>query len=148
MSYRQSPTCVRSYRFAPPSFQAEKMICSLTGVYASAVPGYTKSDPSRRKSISSSSSASRLVPLFRVSSEPDYIDSYNRAEFKERSEGELEMDPPQKLARSKFYPGSFTDEKAKQLRLMITRSSSLHDVMYHSAIASRPASDFKGRSGL
>ncbi|TYJ24539.1 hypothetical protein E1A91_A08G267100v1 [Gossypium mustelinum] len=98
-----------------------------TGIHASAV-----SDHDRRK----------------ISSEPDYIGSDKKSEVTERREGGSEADPRLNMARSKFYPGCFTEKKAKQLRLMITNSSSFHDVMYHSAIASRLASDFKGRSDL
>ncbi|MBA0797234.1 hypothetical protein Gohar_007949 [Gossypium harknessii] len=114
-----------------------------TGVHASAV-----SDHDRRKSTPSSSYANWWAPLFRVSSEPDYIGSDKKSEVTERREGGSEADPLLNMARSKFYPGCFTEKKAKQLRLMITNSSSFHDVMYHSAIASRLASDFKGRSDL
>ncbi|CAN1159388.1 hypothetical protein LINPERPRIM_LOCUS20486, partial [Linum perenne] len=50
------------------------------------------------------------------------------------------------LARSRFSTGCFTTEKAKQLRMMTYDSSSHHDVIYHSAIAARLASDFKHSS--
>ena len=49
------------------------------------------------------------------------------------------------MKASRFSPGCFTEEKAKQLRMM-TKDTSFHDVMYHSAIASRLASDFKLQS--
>lgn len=38
-----------------------------------------------------------------------------------------------------------TEEKAKQLRMKIAEASTFHEVMYHSAIASRLASDVSGR---
>ena len=43
--------------------------------------------------------------------------------------------------RTRFSRGCFTEEKAKQLRKKMMESSAFHDVMYHSAIASRLASD-------
>ncbi|XWS70658.1 hypothetical protein CRYUN_Cryun03dG0065700 [Craigia yunnanensis] len=118
-----------------------------TGIHACAISGHPKPDPNRRKSTSSSSS-NWWAPLFGWSSEPDYIDSDSKTEVKEKSEVESEADLGQKSARSKFSPGCFTEEKARQLRMMTTNTSSFHDVMYHSAIASRLASDFKDRSDL
>ncbi|XWS26945.1 hypothetical protein CRYUN_Cryun26dG0073800 [Craigia yunnanensis] len=119
-----------------------------TGIHACAIPSHPKPDPNRRKSTSSSSSTNWFAPLFGLSSEPDYIDSNNKTEAKEKREGESETDLRQKTASLKFSPGCFTEEKARQLRMMTTNSSSFHDVMYHSAIASRLASDFKDRSDL
>ncbi|XVF88434.1 hypothetical protein PTKIN_Ptkin19aG0050800 [Pterospermum kingtungense] len=121
-----------------------------TGIHARDIPSHPKPDPNRRKSTSPSSSSSInwWTPLFGLSFEPDYIDSNNKAGAKEKRECEPEMNLGQKTARSKFSPGWFTEEKAKQLRMMTTNSSSFHDVMYHSAIASRLASDFKNRSHL
>ncbi|KAA3486077.1 plant/protein [Gossypium australe] len=118
------------------------------GIYASAIPGHTKQDPSRRKSNPSPSSTNWWGPLFGMSSEPDYFDSDNKTDFKEKREVEPGTDTAQKSIRSKFSPGSFTEEKARQLRMMTTNTSSFHDAMYHSAIASRLASDFKDRSDL
>ncbi|WCJ29703.1 hypothetical protein M5689_011320 [Euphorbia peplus] len=93
--------------------------------------GPQKPDPNRRKTTSSWWS-----PVFGWSTEPDYIGPVKK-------ENGSESDP--KEARSRFVPGGFTEEKAKQLRMMTSDTSSFHD-MYHSAIASRMASDFKGRS--
>ncbi|MBA0633114.1 hypothetical protein Gotri_001705 [Gossypium trilobum] len=118
------------------------------GIYASAIPGHTKQDPNRRKSNPSPSSTNWWGPLFGMSSEPDYFDSDNKTDFKEKREVEPGTDTAQKSIRSKFSPGSFTEEKARQLRMMTTNTSSFHDAMYHSAIASRLASDFKDRSDL
>ncbi|KAL9680923.1 hypothetical protein QQ045_012704 [Rhodiola kirilowii] len=42
-------------------------------------------------------------------------------------------------------PGGFTEEKARQLRMMTSRLEMSHEKMYHSAIASRLASDFSHR---
>ncbi|OMO73129.1 hypothetical protein CCACVL1_17451 [Corchorus capsularis] len=117
-----------------------------TGIQACAIPGHLKPDPNRRKSTSAPSSANWWGPLFGWSSEPDYIDSDKKTEAKEKREGESETDlGPKQSSRSKFQ-GCFTEEKAKQLRMMTSNGSAFHDVMYHSAIASRLASDFKNRS--
>lgn len=120
-----------------------------TGIHACAIPGHSKPNPNRRKNSSSTSSGSNWwAPLFGLSSEPDYIDSDSKTEVKEKIEVESEANQEQKSGRPKFSRGRLTEEKAKQLRMMTTNSSSFHDVMYHSAIASRLASDFKDRSDL
>ncbi|CAN4096865.1 unnamed protein product [Withania somnifera] len=54
-------------------------------------------------------------------------------------------DPETCRCRSKFQPGCFTEDKAKELRRKTMESSNFHDIMYHSAIASRLASDVSGR---
>ncbi|KAL2500948.1 hypothetical protein Fot_34796 [Forsythia ovata] len=77
--------------------------------------------------------------LFGLSSDPDYLQSDDK-----KNKPDPDLDPIQ--ARSRFTPGPFTEEKAKQLRRMTTNTSSFHDPMYHSAIASRLASDFTDRS--
>ncbi|KAH7572355.1 hypothetical protein ACOSP7_015494 [Xanthoceras sorbifolium] len=103
------------------------------GIQACASSGHRKPDSGRRKSVSSN----WWTPLFGWSSEPDYINSDHL---------ESEPDPDAKSARScRFVPGCFTEEKAKQLRMM-TKETSFHEAMYHSAIASRLATDFKERS--
>ncbi|KAL1555000.1 hypothetical protein AAHA92_15490 [Salvia divinorum] len=71
------------------------------------------------------------APLFGFSSEPDYI-----------KPAEVDRRP----AKTRFAPGSFTEEKARQFRKMTCDASSFHETMYHSAIASRLASDFSDRS--
>ncbi|KAL3825214.1 hypothetical protein ACJIZ3_021243 [Penstemon smallii] len=70
------------------------------------------------------------APIFGFNSEPDYI-----------SPDANQIKPDLKPAKIRFEPGSFTEEKARQLRRMTTDASSFHDAMYHSAIASRLASD-------
>ncbi|KAE8705816.1 GTP-binding nuclear protein Ran-3-like [Hibiscus syriacus] len=115
-----------------------------TGFNAFAVPGHLKPHSDRRKSTVPSSSTWWFAPLFGVSSDPDYIDSEN--EPRKTRRGELETDAGQKSTRARFPPGRFTEDKARQLRMMTTTTSSFHDVMYHSAIASRLASDFKDHS--
>ncbi|XP_022729949.1 uncharacterized protein LOC111285007 [Durio zibethinus] len=117
-------------------------------IQACAIPGHPKPDANRRKSRSPSASSNWWGPIFGWSSEADYIDSDNKTETRDNREGESETDLGQKSSRSKFSPGCFTEEKARQLRMMTTSTSSFHDVMYHSAIASRLASDFKDHSDL
>ncbi|PON84118.1 hypothetical protein TorRG33x02_201280 [Trema orientale] len=103
---------------------------------ARAVPN-SNSDQARRKIAS----ANWWTPLFGWSSEPDYIDTGAGTDTNElRSES--------KAPRSRFAPGCFTEEKAKRLRMLTKETESFHDVMYHSAIASRLASDFNKSSDL
>ncbi|XP_052199932.1 uncharacterized protein LOC127806589 [Diospyros lotus] len=83
------------------------------------------------------------TPLFGWSSEPDYIHSEGNGKAKGESDSNLDPKP----ARSRFAPGGFTEEKARRLRMMTTDTASIHDPMYHSAIASRLASDFSNLSG-
>ena len=111
--------------------------------------GQRRPDPNSRKfgGGGGSSSANWWIPLFGWSSEPDYIDSENSSNKKKRIESEkLEMEPDLSRTRTRFTPGCFTEEKAKQLRMMIKETESFHDKMYHSAIASRLATDFKNSS--
>ncbi|KAK1312230.1 hypothetical protein QJS10_CPA07g00582 [Acorus calamus] len=82
------------------------------------------------------------APLFGWPSEPDY--NYGG--------GGDASSPPQpteeeaeKAMRRRF--GRFTEEKAKKLRMRTMETATFHDVMYHSAIASRLASDVPDRSG-
>ncbi|XP_057966761.1 uncharacterized protein LOC131156983 [Malania oleifera] len=113
-------------------------------VRACATSGHPKPD---RKS----SSSNWLSPLFGWPAEPDYIDSApasTKADLSAGSEVKSEPDLVRKAVRSRFSRGCFTEEKAKQLRMMTTETDSFHDAMYHSAIASRLASDFSNRSDL
>ncbi|GJR50872.1 hypothetical protein Tco_1401393 [Tanacetum coccineum] len=73
------------------------------------------------------------APLFGgVPSDPDYITQPTTTDTSSSSS-------------NKFAPGCFTEEKAKQLRMKTVEMSNFHDVMYHSAIASRLASDVTGK---
>ncbi len=111
-------------------------------IRACATSGNRKPDSHRRKGASSG----WWTPLFGWSPEPDYIDSGNgendknalTAKVNARSDSDLDPRP----AKSRLAPGSFTEEKARKLRMMTTETESFHDKMYHSAIASRLASDF------
>ncbi|XP_050233742.1 uncharacterized protein LOC126682190 [Mercurialis annua] len=112
--------------------------CSLAAapVRASAGSG-RKPDPNLKKTGSSSS---WWAPLFGWSSDPDYINTAVTSSDYKQSE------TPESESRSKFSVGCFTEEKARQLRKKTAENSSFHDIMYHSAIASRLASDISDRS--
>ncbi|KAE9462752.1 hypothetical protein C3L33_05335, partial [Rhododendron williamsianum] len=87
------------------------------------------------------------TPLFGCSSEPDYIDPGNRLKLDVDTQSASDQDPKAlPSTRSRFAPGTFTDEKARRLRLMTTDTGAFHDAMYHSAIASRLASEFSDQS--
>ncbi|XP_076925780.1 uncharacterized protein LOC143588734 [Bidens hawaiensis] len=96
------------------------------------------------------------TPLFGWSSEPDYIDSINsdkmkannKKSFSHTSRDNSESDVDQKSLKSRVSSSNFTDEKARKLRMLTKETESFHDAMYHSAIASRLASDFSDRSDL
>ncbi|XP_071726758.1 uncharacterized protein [Rutidosis leptorrhynchoides] len=75
------------------------------------------------------------TPLFGWSSEPDYIDSTNTDKITAVSD-----------LRTVRSTAKFTDEKARKLRMLTVETESFHDSMYHSAIASRLASDFSDRT--
>lgn len=101
-------------------------------VKACAGHGHRGSDANGRKT-----SSNWWSPLFGWSAQPDYMESDDK---------QSETDRPQKpLVKPRFPPGSFTEDKAKQLRMMINETSTFHDNMYHSAIASRLASDFSNK---
>ncbi|XP_071740719.1 uncharacterized protein [Rutidosis leptorrhynchoides] len=74
------------------------------------------------------------TPLFGWSSEPDYIDSVNIDKITTVTD--------RRMVRS---TAKFTDEKARKLRMLTIETESFHVAMYHSAIASRLASDFSDR---
>lgn len=114
----------------------------VAGIQPCATSGHRRTDPDRRRA----SSTSWWTPLFGWSSEPDYIDSNNRASSLQRTKPEPVTAATESKAPRPRFAGCFTEEKAKQLRMMT--SESFHDTMYHSAIASRLASDFKSRSDL
>ncbi|GAB2289231.1 hypothetical protein Dimus_023536 [Dionaea muscipula] len=130
------------------------------GIHACAISAHRNSDDTSRRSTSQN----WWSPIFSWSSDPDYIDSNNDNSNgnRFRSIGGLinEVSPSSSsinprngagdmklAARSRFTPGCFTEEKAKQLRMMTTEMESYHDAMYHSAIASRLASDFSADGG-
>ncbi|KAK9266292.1 hypothetical protein L1049_001814 [Liquidambar formosana] len=113
-----------------------------TGIRASASSGHRKPDSNRRKP----SSSNWLTPIFGWSSDPDYIDNTDNVSADKRPDvSEAESDAAR--SRSRFALGCFTEDKAKQLRMKTMESATFHDIMYHSAIASRLASDVSGKYG-
>ncbi|KAI6679400.1 hypothetical protein NL676_033281 [Syzygium grande] len=131
-----------------------------SGIRASASAGHKRPDPNRRSfspapaaaasapAPASSSSSGWWTPLFGWPSEPDYIDSGSGKADRREGKVDPELDPSP-ARPSRFAPGGFTAEKAKQLRMMTQGGAGpFHDAMYHSAIASRLASDFGGRPDL
>ena len=90
-------------------------------------------DPSNRKPVSSN----WWAPLFGWPADPDYIGPSQKTSY--QSDPEREVGPGR--PRSKFAAGCFTEKKAKELRKKTVETSTFHDIMYHSAIASRLASD-------
>ncbi|KAH7866688.1 hypothetical protein Vadar_023636 [Vaccinium darrowii] len=90
---------------------------------------------SNRRKPPTTSSPNWWTPLFGWPSDPDYI-------VKEPAVAETphssDSDPGR--ARSRFGLGCFTEEKAKELRRKTAEITPFHDVMYHSAVASRLAS--------
>ncbi|KAL6274766.1 hypothetical protein ACE6H2_025458 [Prunus campanulata] len=116
---------------------------TLIGPHAT---GNRKPDSATRKG--SASASKWWTPLFGWSPEPDYIDSHSKTESRDKGESGADSGPDSKPWRSRFAPGCFTEEKARQLRIKTMETESFHDAMYHSSIASRLASDFKNRSDL
>ncbi|XP_028753855.1 uncharacterized protein LOC114713391 [Neltuma alba] len=122
------------------------MASTFTPVYpaviqASANSGHRRPDQDRRKG----SSSNWWTPIFGWSSEPDYIDSNNNktADLPEKPES---VTVSKSKAGKPRFAGCLTEDKARRLRLMTMETETFHDTMYHSAIASRLASDFKTRS--
>ncbi|KAL2338121.1 hypothetical protein Fmac_012567 [Flemingia macrophylla] len=89
----------------------------------------SKPGPDSRKPVSSN----WWVPLFGWPADADYMGSGPALKASEKSDPER--------PRSKFGAGCFTEEKAKALRKKTMETSTFHDIMYHSAIASRLASE-------
>ncbi|KAF8034434.1 hypothetical protein BT93_C0670 [Corymbia citriodora subsp. variegata] len=96
-----------------------------------------------------------LGPIFGFSSEPSYIDSAGGGKDACSSrKADLEgssssLSAAAKPGRSRPNPIRFTEEKARLLRLITSHhAASLHDAMYHSAIASHLASDFGNQADL
>ncbi|CAA0839129.1 Unknown protein [Striga hermonthica] len=85
------------------------------------------------------------APLFGWSPEPDYINSGLKIESDQTDPGQSEIESVRIRPDKNVFRGCFTEEKAKELRRKTSESSTFHDVMYHSAIASRLASDVSGR---
>ena len=101
-----------------------------------ATPGGSRK--SLRAAAGGGSGGSWWAPIFGWSGEPDYIDGAATEAAPE------ELQKPGPGQRPRF--AAFTEEKARKLRMKAMETESFHDVMYHSAIASRLASDVPRRS--
>ncbi|KAI5594075.1 hypothetical protein BDE02_03G052600 [Populus trichocarpa] len=120
--------------------------CSLPAPVRASSGSSRKPDPYGKKSGSST----WWAPLFGWSSSPDYINSGSAGgstsddiPYKESGVSGSDQEPGR--PRSRFALGSFTEEKARRLRRKTVEGITFHDMMYHSAIASRLASDGSGQ---
>ncbi|XP_010462122.1 PREDICTED: uncharacterized protein LOC104742775 [Camelina sativa] len=115
--------------------------CSaLTTIRACSGSGSFKNPDSNRKK-----SASWWAPLFGLSPDPDYLNIDGSGSSVNPDSNPDKKDISGSGQTQKLRRGCLTEEKAKQLRRKIAEASTFHDVMYHSAIASRLASDLSGR---
>ncbi|KVH98011.1 uncharacterized protein LOC112511276 [Cynara cardunculus var. scolymus] len=96
----------------------------------------------KNPAIAASASGKWWTPIFGWSSDPDYI--HNPTTITDGSVTESSDPDKSYQCRSRFSPGCFTEEKAKQMRMKTVETANFHDIMYHSAIASRLASDVSG----
>ncbi|XP_051135929.1 uncharacterized protein LOC127254720 [Andrographis paniculata] len=94
-----------------------------------------------RKSPPAAQRSSWWAPVFGWSSEPDYVNGNARIE----PDLDYQEESGRVVGGKKQYRGCLTEEKAKELRRKTIQTYNFHDVMYHSAIASRLASDLSGR---
>ncbi|EOY26572.1 Uncharacterized protein TCM_028393 [Theobroma cacao] len=116
---------------------ATTLTCSLSSPIRASSGSFGKPDPNRRKPVSSSS---WWAPVFGWSSNPEYLNDSNAGD---PSESKPDVSDPGR-SRSRYTLGCFTEEKAKQLRRKTMENAAFHDIMYHSSIASRLASDISG----
>ncbi|XP_074576578.1 uncharacterized protein LOC141833080 [Curcuma longa] len=102
----------------------------------------------RRRSVPAAraSGSNWWAPLFGWSAEPDYIDAPSGDAAAAEKGTAAEDDGLEKKGRPAARRFSaFTEEKARELRIRTMESEAFHDAMYHSAIASRLASDVPRR---
>ncbi|GLT40577.1 hypothetical protein SLA2020_146980 [Shorea laevis] len=119
---------------------ATPLTCSLSVLIraqSASQSSFRKLDPSRGKCTSSNWCAL----LFGWSTEPDYVNNSNAANAPRQKLDIPAPESEQGRPRSRFVPGCFTEEKAKQMWRKDMEIASFHDTMYHFAIASRLASD-------
>ncbi|KAL6539144.1 hypothetical protein OROGR_011793 [Orobanche gracilis] len=109
-------------------------------VSSAAIPDPRKSDSSRR-------SNNWWAPIFSWPSDPDYISSSQSSNNTREGSGQGSTETSRIRPDKTAFIGCLTEQKAKELRRKTIESSAFHDVMYHSAIASRLASDVSGRDG-
>ncbi|KAI4325269.1 hypothetical protein MLD38_030683 [Melastoma candidum] len=84
--------------------------------------------------------ASRFTPLAPLLGRPSDTDPSCSADDATTVELEIEA----RSGSGSRLAGRFTEEKARELRLKTADCYNFHDAMYHSAIASRLASDVSG----
>ncbi|KAJ3694188.1 hypothetical protein LUZ60_009668 [Juncus effusus] len=101
--------------------------------HATASNGYGSGSGSKP---GSARSGNWWTPIFGWSSQPEYMNSSSAS-----AESHQAPEPAQRRY------GVFTEEKARELRKRMLETESYHDAMYHSAIASRLASDFSRKKG-
>ncbi|XP_024005951.1 uncharacterized protein LOC18011188 [Eutrema salsugineum] len=109
-------------------------------IRASSGSGSTKNPDSNRKK-----SVNWWAPLFGLSSNPDYLNIEISSVNPESNLGKTDISGSGQDSGQKLRRGCLTEEKARQLRKKIAEASTFHEVMYHSAIASRLASDISCR---
>ncbi|CAA7403137.1 unnamed protein product [Spirodela intermedia] len=107
----------------------------------------TSGDSRSGRKVGGAGGGSWWTPLFGWPAEPDYIEesgsgAAGAAEKKTTGAGKEALEMRGGTTKSV----AFTEDKARRLRMMTAETSAFHDIMYHSAIASRLASDFSGRS--
>ncbi|KAL0415312.1 UNVERIFIED_CONTAM: hypothetical protein Slati_3363100 [Sesamum latifolium] len=111
-----------------------------TPIVSSAAPPNPRN---RRNTPAAAQSNNWWTPIFGWSSEPDYIGGGGGGVKIEAGSAQAEI--ASGGAEKNLFRGCFTEEKAKELRKKTIETSTFHDIMYHSAIASRLASDVSGR---
>ncbi|CAI9779959.1 unnamed protein product [Fraxinus pennsylvanica] len=114
------------------------MSTAFSPILCSATPVNSRKPDPYRKSATGTNSNSWWTPIFGWSWEPDYIQSSSTSSSRVENE-------TGKSRSEKLFRGCFTAEKAKELRKKTIETSTFHDLMYHSAIASRLASDVSDR---
>ncbi|XP_068649137.1 uncharacterized protein [Aristolochia californica] len=128
-------------------------MASVLPVCSSLLRPPSSSSSGRRKSDRSDahrlrvSSSNWWTPLFGWASDPDYTNDHEEDAAAQKARNVPDKENAESQPRRRYAPGCFTQEKAKQLRLKTMETETFHDVMYHSSIASRLASDLSNRYG-
>ncbi|PIN12063.1 hypothetical protein CDL12_15327 [Handroanthus impetiginosus] len=103
-------------------------------------------DPSHRRNLTpAAQSKTWWAPLFGWSGEPDYINICKKIEANQVVSAQSVRESGRVVPEKNLFRGCFTEEKARELRRKMIETSTFHDDMYHSAIASRLASDVDRR---
>ncbi|KAL2554998.1 hypothetical protein Fot_08617 [Forsythia ovata] len=120
------------------------MATTFSPILCSVAPSNSRKPDPYRKSAVGTNSNNWWTPIFGWSSEPDYIRSSGTSSSENEVSGRVENET-ERSRSDKLFRGCFTAEKAKELRKKTIETSTFHDIMYHSAIASRLASDISDR---